>query len=1128
MNDSTPSNEVKPHFQYWAFISYSSKDRAWAQWLHHALETYRLPVQLLKHPTPMGEHAPRRFKPLFWDRAELQAHHDLGELIERSLRVSRYLIVICSPHAAQSPWVEKEIQTFQQMHGRERVLSIIVAGEPGAKDDTNCFPPTLRAHEPKAPDARKQGDGKTNAKLMLLATMLGVNFDALKRREQERRMKMLMATLAGTMMVLACMGWLAWRESVARKAETIAKQAAEAQTRRAIESEMIAKQQKKTAEAQTLRATNAEKATQAQLVESNRQLERSQVEEGRAWLERGRAALNKGDHLSALMLAGRAVGYQGYGRGPQEALPFSDAFPLLLANPMRDPTAEKERAAEALGVTQFLDSVRPTHLPLWTGAMKSDIDSVAFSPDGTRLASGSGDKTIKLWDTATGKQLANLEGHEVSVTSVAFSPDGTRLASYSFDEIKLWDAATGKQLVTIEGHTDSLVSFAFSPDGTRLASGSLDMIKLWDSAKGKELASIKGPKGYVHSVAFSPDGTRLASCSEDDKTIKLWDPATGKQLANLQGHTDSVSSVSFSPDGTRLASISLDNTIKLWDTATGKELASIKGPKGHVVCVAFSPDGTRLASGAENDNTIKLWDTATGKQLASLQGHTRFVWSVAFSPDGTRLASGGSDNMIKLWDTAPGRQLASLQGHTNSVSCVAFSPDGTCLASVDRVLFSPDSTRVPRHGHHSTIKLWDTATGKELSNLQYTDQIIDISFSPDGTRLASCSDDSTIKLWDTATGKQLVNIQHTDRDSKIAFSPDGTRLASYSGDSTIMLWDTVTGKELANLQGHTQEVLSVTFSPDGARLASGGHDRTIKIWDTATGKELASLHGHKDYVSSVVFSPDGRRLASNSENDKTIMLWDTALGKELTSAMPEELAAAKRWLAARDRSLHPDQHRMAEIGIPGTDYKTIFIAPNPPQLDLTAPLRASLLALSGRELQFPEVKQTTPMLHVRQDTLAQLADPKLTPERYAELRMELCTKSSQFRAATALWQRLLQVEWPGFEGATVTKDQAPETIPADSPIRRLYLLALIDATKHPLIHGHPTICQTAAQIVPVLTREMIVMPTVSLAMMSLMQALAKDESAEMGGPRAALMKRLEEVAAKEWLAVLRESTAAGK
>jgi len=723
----------------------------------------------------------------------------------------------------------------------------------------------------------------------------------------------------------------------------------------------------------------AENATVA-LAESNRQLERSQVEEGRAWLERGRAALNIGDHLSALMLGGRSIGYQGYGRELQEAQPFSDRFPLMLARPMKAATTEKERAAEALEVTLFLESVRPTHLPLWANAMSQAIKVVIFSPDGTLLAIASGDETVKLWETATGKEFATLKGHTDIVLSVAFSPDGTRIASGSKDNtIKLWDSATLKELATLKGHTDKVLSVAISPDGTRIASGSKDnTIKLWEVSTGKELATVEGHIYSVDCVAFSPDGTRLASSGESD--IKLWDSVTGKELITFRGHPDiggQVTSIAFSPDGLRLVSGSHDKTIKLWDTATGKELSTLQGHKETVESVAFSLDGTRIASGSW-DSTFKLWDSASGKELASVQGHTGLVFSVAFSPDSTRLASGSTDKTIKLWDTAAGKEFVRLQGHTDNVNSVAFSPDGTCVATRS------------------------------------------------------------------------------------------------DGDFMTKLWDSATGKELASLESPLDQFVKVAFGPDGTRLACGRVDSTIFLWDIATGMQP-------------------------------------------TNETPDDLVRARQWLSAAENRLSSDQKRMAK-----PEGNVVFIVPNPPpSLDLAAPLRAGLIALPGRELQFPEIKQTTPMLHVRQDTLAQLANPKLTPERRAKLRMELCTKSSQFRAATALWQRLLQGEWPGFEGATVPKDQAPATIPADSPIRRLYLLALIDATKHPQIHGHPTICQTAIQIAPVLTKEMMATPTISLAMMSLMQTLAKDDSPDMSAPRAALLKRLDDVATKEWLAVLR-------
>jgi eukaryotic-like serine/threonine-protein kinase len=183
-------------YRYWAFISYSSDDRDWARWLHRAIESYGVPARLVRHPTPAGEPAPKRLRPVFHDRAELPASADLGVEIEEALRVSRYLIVVCSPRAARSTWVNREVETFQSMGRPGRVLALIVDGEPGVDDDRECLPPALRLAEPAAADVRPGHDNKNDARLRILAGMLGLGFDVLKQRDTHRRIRRLQVAIA--------------------------------------------------------------------------------------------------------------------------------------------------------------------------------------------------------------------------------------------------------------------------------------------------------------------------------------------------------------------------------------------------------------------------------------------------------------------------------------------------------------------------------------------------------------------------------------------------------------------------------------------------------------------------------------------------------------------------------------------------------------------------------------------------------------------------------------------------------------------------------------------------------------------------------------------------------------------
>ena len=525
----------------------------------------------------------------------------------------------------------------------------------------------------------------------------------------------------------------------------------------------------------------------------------------------------------------------------------------------------------------------------------SEVYSIALSPDGTLLASGSGavaageftktENVIKIWNVSDGRQILTLTGHTAVVATVAFSPDGKILASGSGDAtVKLWDVASGRELRTFSGQKGPVATVAFSPDGKTLAAGSFDnTIKLWDIVSGRELRTLAGHNKGVKAIAFSPDGHLLAS-GGGEAAIKLWDPAHGRALRTLTGHTDEITSLAFSPDGRTLASGSVDKTVKLWEVPSGRNLHTLTGHLGPVASVAFSPDGKTFASGSADDTT-ELWDVASWSALRNLGRRTWKPSAIAVSPDGKLIVSGNTHDMIEVWDAASGQELRTLSGQVFGgnyyrINSVAFSPDGKILAS---------------GRGDSTVKLWNAAAGRELATLTgHTRPVSSIAFSPDGKLLASGSVDDTIKLWDLATGTDRLTLTgHTNWVSSVAFSPDGKVLASAGYDETIRLWDVTSGRELHVLSGHLGRIFSVAFSPDGKVLASGCENHTITLWDVANGRQLLTLTGHSQAVDSVAFSPDGKMLASGSY-DSTIKLWDLASWRELRTLSANNLAFVEK------------------------------------------------------------------------------------------------------------------------------------------------------------------------------------------------------------------------------------------
>lgn len=540
---------------------------------------------------------------------------------------------------------------------------------------------------------------------------------------------------------------------------------------------------------------------------------------------------------------------------------------------------------------------------------RHQLFSVAFSPDGKKIASGSGDHTVKLWDVTSGREINTLTGHTSGVRKVSFSPDGGKIFSACSEEMKLWDTETFKEIKTFRytennGHAD------LSHDGKVIVSASEHSLKTLDVKTGHEINGIK-TNGRIDFIKISPNGNMIAGIVTVHPTryLYLWDAKTGKQIHSLKRIEGLIYSLEFSPDNNLIASAAEDG-LDIWDTKSRRNIKSLKDRQSF--CLAFSPDGQSLAY-LHDRAEINLLNLKTGKDLRTFKwspssscddGPCLFM-SLAFSQDGKTLAAGDNDNTIKLWNVGTGNQIKSLQGHSAGIDYVSFASSsrtvafasgggenkikfwdiesataGKTINGASRPVFSPDGRFLVFNGNGG-IKVLDVKTNKEVKTLDGR-HYGDIKFSPSG-KLLAYGNAGFLSIYDAENWRKIHTLKASV--SALSFSPNSKWLASANLEGVVHIWDLQSGRFIKKMQDSPpfeNTIFCIQFSSDGNSLASAGGGNIIKIWDIKTGKKIKTLEGHKkdSGIKSLAFSPHAKILASAS-SDFTIKLWDTDTGKEL-------------------------------------------------------------------------------------------------------------------------------------------------------------------------------------------------------------------------------------------------------
>ena len=908
---------------YKAFISYShSADDKLAPALQSALHRFAKPFYRLR--------AIRVFR----DKTSLHLTPELWPLIQKALADSEYFLLLCSPDAAKSHWVQNEVSEWLKLRGgADKLLLVLTDGEMVWNDlvndfdwdCTNALPPNLRNvfhKEPLYSDlrwARKATDlSLRNPQFLdeigaLGATLHGKSKDEMIGNDVRQHRLFKAITAAAVVLLLSLTAAASTTAFYAvRQRNEARRQTAEADRQRR-NAEEAADRERKAADNERIARQNEEnQRKKAEQATKNETVAKNQAEERRREADRQRLLADQ-RRLEAERERNIATSRE-LAASADSQLNSDPELSLLLSLKAHDRTPTLE-AEDALRRSLLRSRVRATFKTTnW-------YESV-YSPDGkwVILISSVGE----IIETGTWREVGLLKGPGKwnTVESVSFSRDGKLVLTLSnnLDDkrstLRLWEVGTWRVITEfVVAERADLIRARISPDGAFAVTWQSvsNKPRIWNLRTHESVVLGNEDRFGEEAPSFTPDGKMIALVERDEPKIfaRVWDTTTGKRLYQSDCEASSISGVPISPDGKYLAVICKDYSVKTVKVGSWETVNVLGGPTQRLTHATFSPDGKYFATSGY-DRVTRVWRTDTWQAETTLRGHTGRLSKMQFSNDGTVLVTSSDDGTARVWETGTWRSRAILQGHTKPMNDLAVSLDGryvvtTARDSTARIwevdasggdvaqldgstenglgraepgVYSPDGKLLAIRTAEALVEIWEPATNRLVARLERGGFL---TFSPDGKWAFTVGPDHSVQRWDVSTWKKAGDLRgHTDDVMDIAFSRDGKWMVTAGGyDRTARVWEMATGTNVAVLKGHSWRVVRATFSPDGRWIGTASYDKTARIWEVGTWREQSVLRGHSEELWAIDFSSDGSRIVT-AGNDRTARLWETGTWREVS------------------------------------------------------------------------------------------------------------------------------------------------------------------------------------------------------------------------------------------------------